>query len=229
MGTLLKSAALPVLLIAILVAALHYALNLSPARGLGLLLLAQMSTILSLGLFSREANIVTSESGMLALASLLCFQVLPDHLPQPISIFCALSVGFLSYYRLVRHPRLPLGSIVGKLVVVTGSSAGIGAETATQLLSLGATVVFACRSEARARAAMRSALASAAERAAPGVAVTAEAAVFVPLDLSSCASVVACADAVRELAISRRTAEVDGARARSRACLQRGPSTRRER
>ena len=49
-----------------------------------------------------------------------------------------------------------LWSSGGKMVVVTGCNSGVGLETAAQLLALGATVVFACRSESRARAAMPS-------------------------------------------------------------------------
>ena len=188
--------------------ALKFLFGLSAARGLGLLVASQMLTILSLSLFSREANALGLETAALLLAAGLCFQVLPDVLPQVISILISLGVSTLAYWRLVHHPRRPLASISGKLVVVTGSSAGIGLETATELLSLGATVIFACRSESRARAAMRTALAAAAERAAerpmPCIAVDSDAAVFVPLDLSSCASVVECAKAVRELAAARQ-------------------------
>lgn len=41
----------------------------------------------------------------------------------------------------------------GKVVVITGANAGIGKETAVGLASLGATVVLACRNEAKASAA----------------------------------------------------------------------------
>mmetsp|Transcript_40388 Transcript_40388/g.94254 ORF Transcript_40388/g.94254 Transcript_40388/m.94254 type:complete len:439 (-) Transcript_40388:256-1572(-) len=47
----------------------------------------------------------------------------------------------------VAEPAAPLR---GQLIIVTGSSAGIGLETAQQLLARGATVIFACRSERRA-------------------------------------------------------------------------------
>lgn len=42
-------------------------------------------------------------------------------------------------------------SLVGKLVIVTGSSAGIGKATAHQLLKDGATVIYACRDEEKTR------------------------------------------------------------------------------
>lgn len=43
----------------------------------------------------------------------------------------------------------------GRVAVVTGANTGIGKETARELLARGAHVVFACRSEDKARAAMR--------------------------------------------------------------------------
>ena len=50
---------------------------------------------------------------------------------------------------LVRIPLPPLPPLTGRTFVVTGSSAGLGLATAEQLLESGATVIFACRSEAR--------------------------------------------------------------------------------
>ena len=41
-----------------------------------------------------------------------------------------------------------------RVVMITGANAGIGKETASQILEAGATVVFACRSEGKAREAM---------------------------------------------------------------------------
>jgi len=49
-------------------------------------------------------------------------------------------------------PRTPLG---GRVVFITGCNTGIGKETARQLYQRGATVVFGCRSRARAAAAMK--------------------------------------------------------------------------
>ena len=73
------------------------------------------------------------------------------------------------------------------MVIVTGCTAGIGLETARQLLSLGATVVFACRTESRAQLAMRDAA-----RGTSGLPV------FLSLDLCDSESVRACASAFCE-------------------------------
>ena len=54
----------------------------------------------------------------------------------------------------VDGPVPPHTSMEGRVVLVTGSNAGIGKETARQLYERGATVVFGCRSRARALAAM---------------------------------------------------------------------------
>lgn len=46
------------------------------------------------------------------------------------------------------------GSLTNRVVMVTGANAGIGRETARQLVSAGATVIMACRNENRAMEAM---------------------------------------------------------------------------
>ena len=65
----------------------------------------------------------------------------------------------LNYHTLVRIPPFAAGTdLDGAVVIVTGASAGIGFETATKLVARGATVIFACRSETKAAAAIREAL-----------------------------------------------------------------------
>lgn len=44
----------------------------------------------------------------------------------------------------VRHYNVDLK---GKIVIITGSSAGVGKEAARKLAYLGATIIFACRSK----------------------------------------------------------------------------------
>ena len=66
----------------------------------------------------------------------------------------------------------------GFTAVVTGANTGLGKETAARLAASGATVVFACRSEQRARKAMEDVLAR-------GGGVAADRVEFMPLDLAS--------------------------------------------
>lgn len=74
--------------------------------------------------------------------------------------------------------------VVGKRVLITGASAGIGAETARVLLKCGATVVGAVRDVDKARAALSTS----------GHAAGTGSLELVALDLASLASVSACAE-----------------------------------
>eukprot|EP00444_Apocalathium_aciculiferum_P001068 CAMPEP_0183398572 /NCGR_PEP_ID=MMETSP0370-20130417/11352_1 /TAXON_ID=268820 /ORGANISM="Peridinium aciculiferum, Strain PAER-2" /LENGTH=254 /DNA_ID=CAMNT_0025579607 /DNA_START=81 /DNA_END=841 /DNA_ORIENTATION=+ len=93
----------------------------------------------------------------------------------------------ISGYRfMVRGPayaHLGVGSLEGKTFVITGCNTGIGYETAKTLADAGATVVFACRSEDKALAAMKKIVEECAGQ------VQEEQLVFVPLDTSSFESV----------------------------------------
>mmetsp|Transcript_82407 Transcript_82407/g.265680 ORF Transcript_82407/g.265680 Transcript_82407/m.265680 type:complete len:471 (+) Transcript_82407:55-1467(+) len=93
----------------------------------------------------------------------------------------------ISGYRfMVRGPEyahLGEGSLEGKTFVITGCNTGIGYETAKTLADAGATVVFACRSEDKALAAMKKIVEECAGQ------VQEEQLVFVPLDTSSFESV----------------------------------------
>lgn len=91
--------------------------------------------------------------------------------------------GF-GWHSTAREVCVALGKrLDGKLVVVTGSNAGVGLETAKAFYEIGATVVMACRSEARAN--------DAANNIRNKAVLTGKAGsiVFQPLDLTSLASV----------------------------------------
>ena len=78
----------------------------------------------------------------------------------------------------------------GKLAIVTGASAGIGKESAKAFYETGATVVMACRNEAKTRVVMQEI-----EETAKGKGKL----VFVPLDLASLESTKAFANAITEM------------------------------
>ena len=111
---------------------------------------------------------------------------------HPIAVACGL----------LPAPTLTLTDLRGKIAVVTGANTGIGFRTATNLAKCGATVVFACRSESRARVAMTAVTeeleASRRDRAASGTRTTSTTGEdwssryilrFEALDLASLASV----------------------------------------
>ena len=196
----------PALSVAALVGVLA-ALGLSAARSLALLVLVQTLSILSLRAFSHEDRLDSPQSLTFLFAS-LALQVLPSDwlaalamqahpsaaiVTHALSFGASLALGALLRHALVRvPPARPGRQTHGMVVLLTGSSAGLGLETARQLLQMGATVVFACRSEARARAAMRAALAGVASGR-PLTKAEQERAVFIPLDLCSLESVRECA------------------------------------
>lgn len=65
-----------------------------------------------------------------------------------ISVISALLV-LLLLRKFFRGPNAKSKDMSGKIVIVTGSSSGIGKETAYELLKQGATVIFACRNETK--------------------------------------------------------------------------------
>lgn len=116
----------------------------------------------------------------------------------------ATDVGIIiSGYRwMVRGPayaKLAEGILYGKTFVITGCNTGIGYETAGTLARAGATVVFACRSEDRARAAMKKLVEESGED------IDEEQLLFVPLDTSSFTSVRRFATLLKEQDITPHT------------------------
>jgi NAD(P)-dependent dehydrogenase (short-subunit alcohol dehydrogenase family) len=74
-------------------------------------------------------------------------------------LFTSISAYFIYHTRVhdvvgSLPPRWNAKWMQGKVVLITGANTGIGKETAAQLASMGATVIMACRSQARAEKAM---------------------------------------------------------------------------
>lgn len=84
--------------------------------------------------------------------------------------------------RYVAGPRFQPVDLTGKTAIVTGANTGIGRETSRFLAEMGAHVILACRSKARAEEAMRAIL-----HASPQIDEAQLA--FMPLDVSSLQSV----------------------------------------
>lgn len=69
------------------------------------------------------------------------------------AIFIHLPVSELENYMIA--PDIPLSDLRGRTAIVTGANAGLGFQTALQLAQRGARIILACRSQERARTAMR--------------------------------------------------------------------------
>ena len=157
-------------------------------RAATLLAGAEVALFGAFAIGSREEHGLSVEACLCYVAA-VALQLLPGRAPTWVLVSASFALCARTYASLVRVWRPLLPQLGGQVVVVTGSSAGLGAETATQLLELGATVVFACRSESRGRAAMDAACE---QSGAPS-----DRAIFVPLDLASCDSISECASRVR--------------------------------
>lgn len=65
-------------------------------------------------------------------------------------IACSLPFLYILLRKFFNGPRTPItnfDNVMGKVILITGCSAGIGEFTAIELLNRGATVIFACRDE----------------------------------------------------------------------------------
>ncbi|CAM9369786.1 unnamed protein product, partial [Chrysoparadoxa australica] len=69
---------------------------------------------------------------------------------MPYQALMVLALPLMKVLGLYRTPQLPSTDLSSKVIIVTGSNAGIGKSTAQALSGMGATVVLACRSEERA-------------------------------------------------------------------------------
>jgi hypothetical protein len=64
-------------------------------------------------------------------------------------IACSLK-AISCYFDYVHGKKFPIVDCEGKVYVITGSSAGIGVETAREIARMGGTVILACRSKDKA-------------------------------------------------------------------------------
>lgn len=128
--------------------------------------------------FARIGCLGAVAIGLIGISGLLPFT----------AVLASCALCYRIFVDVANPPLRPVQSFVGRVVIITGASAGIGEEVAAQLLHRGATVIFACRSEARAQAAIARCLH---RSGAPPLA-----AYFMPIDLSDAASVRAFAQRV---------------------------------
>ena len=80
--------------------------------------------------------------------------ILPYLFPAIFMTVLSITAIYRSKKIFIQGPVPQHKDMTGKVVLITGSNAGIGKETARQLLKMGATVIMACRSEKRAKSAI---------------------------------------------------------------------------
>ncbi|CAE8694568.1 unnamed protein product, partial [Polarella glacialis] len=118
----------------------------------------------------------------------------PSWWPWVAGLSCA-AVSVCAWRVMVRgpYPTVAPGSMKGRVSIVTGCNTGIGYETAQALAEADGTVIFACRSEDKARAAIARMME---DSRAAGKELSEDQLLFLPLDLASLESVRGFVDAV---------------------------------
>lgn len=86
-----------------------------------------------------------------------------EGIPQPLGMIAEIAIVIASFgitHRMksfyVSGTVFPVVNLDGKVFIITGSNTGLGFETAKQIVSMGGTVVLACRSVEKAKAAQES-------------------------------------------------------------------------
>jgi len=136
----------------------------------------------------KVLSIVAAGQTTLIMPSIMRQQGLWQETPALRWLFRLADVALLSwtYRTMVSGPQcqaLPPHSLDGETAIITGCNTGIGFEAAITLAKAGCRIVFACRSEGRAKAAMENLVALS------NGSVKEEQLLFLPLDVSSLASV----------------------------------------
>ena len=105
-------------------------------------------------------DILTSLSEAVLCCGLVTFSYYSDTFPSSIQIasqFLLATASFYYAYRMKLHyvsgVKYSLEELDGKVFIVTGSNTGLGFETAKHIVAMGGTVILACRSPEKGKAA----------------------------------------------------------------------------
>ena len=116
-------------------------------------------SIFSYSVFEND-NIISSFREICFSASLVALGMVSTSLSTSAATLIQLGVFFLSYYFAYKINRCYVAGVRytsvnldGKVYIITGSNTGLGFETAKQIASMGGTIILACRSVEKAKAA----------------------------------------------------------------------------